>query len=309
MIAVKENSVGPEITEQSETKSLHSKVLEETEQPVAEKVPFKQRCKSFFITHKAKLIKFSIVLCLVAAFSTGCYFLFDWLGLLDKETARATMDKYGLWVYVIFVVVFVLASVCLCMIPGTTTTLILVAVGTTAGNGLFGNIWIGLLLSVIGVWIAGIVMFYVGRFGGRKVVYWLFGKEQVEKRLDWVTQKGATVLPAFFLIPFMPNDMICMVCGMSKLKFWQFLLIIFPFRIIEVLIILSYTHLVKIFITGRSTADILIFINIVIIDILLIALYYRALIRIFRKYFLRKKYVIVEKPYTVEEEVKSKKKQ
>jgi uncharacterized membrane protein YdjX (TVP38/TMEM64 family) len=185
------------------------------------------------------------------------------------------------------------------MIPGNTTTFITIA------WVVFDDFWLVFVICVLGVWLGGIALFFIGRYGGRRVVYWLFGKEAVEKRLDWVTQKGATALPACFLIPFMPNDMICMVCGMSKLKFWQFLIIIIPFRVIEVLMILSYPYIVDFFVSGRSIQDTLMFINIIILDIVLIALYYRTVIRIFRKTILGKKYVTVEKPYTVEEEVKT----
>ena len=271
-------------------------------EPPPEKVSFKQRCKDFFVTHKAKIIKLSIVILVIAAFTTGCWFLFDWLGLMHEDTASVTMKKFGIWIYVMFILLFVIQALCLCMIPGNTLLFI-----TIAGL-VFNNIWIALLLCVIGVWLAGIALFFVGRYGGRKVVYWLFGREQVEKQLDWVTQKGASVMPAFFLVPFMPNDMLCMICGMSKLRFWQFLLIIIPFRVIEVLLILSYPYILGFFVKDRPLQDVLIFINIAIIDLLLIALYYRTMIRIFRKYFLRKKYVMVEKPYTVQEEVRSKSK-
>ena len=112
-------------------------------------------------------------------------------------------------------------------------------------------------------------------------------------------------MPAFFLVPFMPNDMLCMICGMSKLKFWQFLIIIIPFRVIEVLMILCYPFLVDFFISGQPIQNILVFINILIIDIVFIALYYKTLIRIFRRTILRKKYVSVERPFTVLEEIKN----
>jgi len=66
---------------------------------------------------------------------------------------------------------------------------------------------------------------------------------------------------------------------------------------------MSYPYLAKFFIDGRSIPDILIFINIAVIDVFLIAIYYRMLIRIFRKTILRKKFVVVEKPYTEEVEI------
>jgi len=275
---------------------------EKQEEPIEEKKSKREAIKQWFIKHKFQIMKFSIVITLVAGFTIGCFFLFDSLGLLNKNELSETMGDKGAWIYVIFVALFLLQAICLCLVPGNTTLFI------TVGALVFeDNFWIVLLLCVVGVWLSGIALFWIGRFGGRKVLCWLFPKEKLDKYLDMLTRKGSFVLPGLFLIPFMPNDLMCMLCGTSKLKFWQFLLIIIPCRIIEVLIILCYPLLAKFFIENREPQDILIFVNIAVIDLLLLLLYYRTLIRIFKKTILRKKYVRVEKPYMVEEEVKGKK--
>jgi len=256
----------------------------------------KENKQGFFKRNKQKIIKLAVVALIVAIFSIGCYLLFDKLGFLDEETDA--FDGYGSLIYIIFIGLFVLQAICLCMIPGNTTIFI------TLAMVIFGdNPAMALLVVIVGVWLGGIALFFVGRFGGRRVLYWLFGKEEVDKKLCWVTQKGATALPAFFVVPFMPNDMICMVCGMSRLKFWQFLMIIIPFRVIEVLMIVSYPIIIDFFVSGRSLQDIIIFVNIIIVDLVLIAMYYKLLVRVFRKTILRKKYVSVPKVYTVLEEV------
>ena len=255
----------------------------------------------FFKRNKTRIIKFSIVFVLVACFTLGCFFLFQSLGLLDKEKLSDTLADKGIWIYAIYIGLFVVQAVCLCVIPGNTTLFI------SVGWLLFENLWVVLLLSVIGVWLSGIALFWVGRLGGRKVLYWLFGEAAVERQLDKVTNRGTVLLPALFLVPFMPNDMLCLVCGASKLRFWAFLLIIIPCRIIEVMIILSYPYIGKFFIEGREIQDVIIFLNILVIDVVIFILYYRSLIVLFRKTILRKKYVKVETPYTVEVEVKTQK--
>lgn len=254
--------------------------------------------QNFFSKYKEKIIKLTIVALVVAAFSIGCFYLFSALGFLDSESK--TLSIGGGWIYVIFIALFVLQAICLCVIPGNTTTFVMIAAVIFQNN-----LFMAFLVCIIGIWISSIALFFIGRFGGRQVLYWLFNKNAVEQKLEWVTRKGATALPAFFLLPLMPNDMICMVCGMSKLRFWQFLMIIIPFRFIEILALLSYPFIVDFFISGRPIQDVLVFINIVVIDIVLIALYYKTLIRIFRKTILRKKYVPVQKTYTVLEEVEN----
>ncbi|MCL2751650.1 MAG: VTT domain-containing protein [Firmicutes bacterium] len=246
---------------------------------------------------KARIWKFVTVFCVIAGFTAGCFFLFRSLGLLDKNRLNQTIADKGIWVYVIFICLFILQAVCLFMMPGN------IAVFIGVGWLLFDSFWVALVMCVIGVWLASMLLFCLGRYAGRNVLYWLFNKEKLERSLEWVTQKGTTKLPALFLIPFMPNDLLCVACGASKLTFWAFLLIIIPCRAVETLLMLCYPYVGQFFITGRDIRDVLMFFNLVIVDIVLIVLYYRALVKLFRKTILRKKYVAVEKPYLVEEEV------
>ena len=285
----------------NEIKSEVSVEVDEITEPTVEKIPFKVRVKSFFVKYKVPLYKLAFVLCVIAGISVGFYFIFDAFGLMNKKTAADAFADKGIWIYIIFLCLFVLSSVCLCMVPGSTTVFIYAAIA------IFPSFWIAILVCIIGVWLSGITLFFIGRYAGRPVIYWMFGKEKVNKGLEWITRKGAPVLPVFFLIPFMPNDMICAVCGMSRLKLWQFLMVIIPFRIIEVLMISSYQHVINFFFIGRDPLEILLVVNLGLIDLFLIILYWRTIVRVFRKTILRKKYVAVEKPYVIEEEVKKKK--
>ena len=190
---------------------------------------------------RSRLTRFAVILLILAAVTVVFFLVFRSLGLLDPETLTETLNSMGYWAHLMFIGMFLLQAMCLFMIPGNTTLFI------TAAGLLFDDFWPMFISCVIGVWLAGIALFFFGRYGGRRIVYWAFDKEKVDEKLEWLSTKGAKMLPLFFLVPFMPNDMICMVCGISKLKFWKFLLIIIPFRVIEVLIILSYPHIISFF--------------------------------------------------------------
>ena len=193
------------------------------------------------VRKKSKLTKFATILLAVGTFTLAFYLVLRALGLLDPETLIETLNGMGNLAYLMFIVLFLIQAMCLFMVPGNTTLFI------TAAGLLFDNFWPMFITCVICVWLAGVLLFFLGRYGGRRVAYWAFDKEKVDEKLEWLAGKGSKMLPIFFLIPFMPNDMICMVCGVSKLKFWKFLLIIIPFRTIEVLIILSYPHIISFF--------------------------------------------------------------
>jgi len=104
-----------------------------------------------------------------------------------------------------------------------------------------------------------------------------------------VGSKGTHVVPWLFLIPLMPTDLVCLVCGASKMRFWQYMLIVCVFRPVEILLLISYNYIVPVLLSFEPIIVILI-VNIVIIDLVLLFIYYKALMKLFKKY---------TKPFTV----------
>jgi len=80
-------------------------------------------------------------------------------------------------------------------------------------------------------------------------------------------------------------------------------MVIIPFRVVEVLMIVSYPIIIDFFVSGRPIQDVIIFINLMVINAVLIAMYYKTIIRVFRRTILGKKFVEVERKFTVLEEV------
>ena len=240
--------------------------------------------------------KFAVVIAALAAVTAGCFFMLRAAGFTNAEGLQSAMEGSGIWIYGMYLGLYVLQAVLLSVMPGNT------ALFVSAGYLIFSDFWTALILAVIGNQIASIIIFFIGRHAGRKVLYWLFDKEKFDKRLDEITDKGLKVVPALFLIPLFPNDLVCLACGASKMRFWQYMLIVAFFRTIEVFLLLAYPVIGQFFVKGRAAQDVILFINIVVIDIFLISLYYKMLIKLFKKHILRKKYHMVKADYYVEEE-------
>ncbi|MCL2370844.1 MAG: VTT domain-containing protein [Firmicutes bacterium] len=208
----------------------------------------------------------------------------------------------------IFVILYLVAALFLGLVPGTTTAFTVIAFllfMPPSSMNIRGFMQALLVLS-IAKFLSSLTLYYLGRFGGRRLMFWMFGKDKVEKRLNWLSEQGTKVLPWMFLVPMMPNDIVCMICGSAKMKIWMFMLIVFVFRPIESVLIWVYTVLLfgSNWWIGLDIATQVLLINIVIVNIVILIGYHKILLKIFKKTLLGKKYQMVKKDYMVEEEIK-----
>ena len=165
------------------------------------------------------------IVAIVVCFITLITFFFEKKGILEKtDTVDEMRDyirqfKYAKWAYV----AIQFGQVIFLPIPTTVTIL--------AGLLLFKP-WEVVLYSMIGIMPGSVIMFLFGRFAGRKAVNWAFGEEEVEKYLNLIKGKDVSVLTFMFVMPFFPDDTLCAIAGLSTMKFWYFVPVIFVARII-----------------------------------------------------------------------------
>lgn len=92
-----------------------------------------------------------------------------------------------------------------------------------AGSMIFGpfnSFW----MSMVGTLIGSILAFYIGRFLGKKVAYWICGKENVDKYLALLKGRTNTIVFLMFLFPWFPDDVVALVAGLSPMNFKFFLI-------------------------------------------------------------------------------------
>ena len=147
-------------------------------------------------------------------------------------------------------------------VPATTFTFTLLA------TGLFGPV-IGFIVSAIGCFLSSMLMFFIGDKLGEPFVDWLIGKDIRIKTQERVSGRATVLVPFMLACPFFPDDAICMVSGLTKMKYWYFAICALLCRTIGVGVtaflggdILNYSSF--------SILDWFLFINIIIIDIVLI---------------------------------------
>lgn len=132
----------------------------------------------------------------------------------SREALRAFLRASGWWAPVIFVLLQTV-QVIFSPIPGSVTTL--------AGGAIFG-IGEGFVLSAAGIMIGSLFAFFLARLWGQRAVIFLVGQGNFERYNRIMTGKGGLSLLLLFLLPFFPDDLLCLLAGLSALPARIFLL-------------------------------------------------------------------------------------
>lgn len=140
--------------------------------------------------------------------STGFLETFD-----SVDSIRDYMQGVGKWASLLFVFVQIL-QVAILPIPA------FLLIG--AGVLLFGTVK-SAILSSIGIVIGSLVSFYIGRVFGYKLAKWLFGKQKLDKWIRSLEGKGKILFALMFIFPLFPDDLLCVVAGITSMRASHFL--------------------------------------------------------------------------------------
>jgi len=132
----------------------------------------------------------------------------------DAESLKEYILSYGSLAPVIFGVIQFL-QVIISPIPGNITTL--------AGGAIFG-FWNAFLISSVAIILGSAVAFAIARIFGRPFVEWILGKETVSEHLDTINTNKKIIFVLIILLPFFPDDIICLIAGISGMSWGFFML-------------------------------------------------------------------------------------
>lgn len=138
----------------------------------------------------------------------------------STEALRGVLEPLGAWGPVAYVV-FQVLQVVVAPIPANAIAF--------AGGALFG-LWPGFLLSSAGLVIGSMIAFGIARVWGRPVVEVLVRPELIDRYLDGVVNRHFLVLTAIFLVPFLPDDVLSFLVGLSSLPAPAFLVLVIVAR-------------------------------------------------------------------------------
>lgn len=163
-----------------------------------------------------KLIKRGIISIVVLFFSlVVLFYVFEKVGLMElsQEEIKIFLQEKGALAPLLFILITFL-QVTFIPIPSTITVLV--------GNYLFG-FWVSYLYSFVGMMLGSMLAFHLGRWFGKKFIYWLVSdKELVDKYLYKIKNKGNVLLFFMFIFPFFPDDLLCSVAGVLPISSFSF---------------------------------------------------------------------------------------
>ncbi|MDE5563500.1 MAG: TVP38/TMEM64 family protein [Clostridiales bacterium] len=160
-----------------------------------------------------------LVVSIVAVAVVACYVLYYTTGLSDKFSDFDALKTYirgsGFWGVAIFIGLTVFQVVVL-PIPEAVTILLGVAIyGATTS----------FILSVIGTIIGSLISFMLGKVFGRRLCNWMFGEDNTEKYAKIMNEKGRFLFIIMLLFPAFPDDMLCMIAGITTMSYTYFTVI------------------------------------------------------------------------------------
>lgn len=129
----------------------------------------------------------------------------------EQKTQRLLeiIKSFGIWGYLVYFLIQVLQVVVLplpaavCYIPGS----------------LIWGPLTATLIATAGVITGSIIAYLIGKFCGKPVVIWIAGKEATEKYTNILSKRGKVLFVLMQILPFFPDDIICIVAGLTGMNF------------------------------------------------------------------------------------------
>ena len=184
---------------------------------------------SYYKKYKS-LFKLSITAWIIFVFIAVGYaicFFNNWLIYFeDPDTIKQIILDSGIWGILIFFLLQVF-QVLIGFIPSMVTTLV--------GVAIYGPL-VASLISIVAITLGSIIVFFIGRYLGRKVVVWIAGEAQTKKYCDLLNEKGKYLLILMLLFPIFPDDMLCLIAGITSMTFRFYILTILLTRPISIFV-------------------------------------------------------------------------
>ncbi|MFQ6099997.1 MAG: TVP38/TMEM64 family protein [Anaerolineae bacterium] len=154
-------------------------------------------------------IRATLLAVLIVAVVGGLWYWHEslWAFFGNRERIREWMVSFGLWGPLVSIALNV-AQVLLAPIPGQFVGLV---------NGYLYGVWLGTLYSMVGLLLGTALAMALGRWFGRPLVEHLVKPEQLARWDRIADRRGPLFLFLIFLFPFLPDDVVCFLIGLSPL--------------------------------------------------------------------------------------------
>ena len=133
----------------------------------------------------------------------------------SQQSMQAYIQRFAPYSHLCFFLIQFL-SVVLAPIPSNITALV--------GGVMFGT-WVSFLLTFSAVLLGSVLVFVLARNLGQAFVSRVVGERVSAKYLDVIHAKTDIFLVLAFLFPFFPDDLLCILAGLTPISLRRFFLI------------------------------------------------------------------------------------
>ena len=157
------------------------------------------------------------MLFIIALFLTLAYFVLVWTGLWEKFNSVEKLKRFilalGIWGRIVFVL-FQFLQVTILPLPSPILII--------AGSLIYGPFQ-SAILSLAGIQLGSAFAFFLGKVFGSKIVSFIIGKESQKK---WSKTLGSCKYSfvIMMLLPCFPDDILCLVAGLTDMS-WTFFMV------------------------------------------------------------------------------------
>jgi len=181
------------------------------------------KSQSFFQKNKKAIIDLLLLLAAVVTVSLITLLLllaFDIVHINDgihfnEDVFHSFRTSWYGWI--IFSLIMTILTILLCVIPGVSMAFILLT------QAIYPVAWEAFVLSIVRVIFCSALMYAIGYFGGYKLCVKFLGKDDCEKALGLLRDKGTVYFPLMMMFPVFPDDALVMIAGTLKMSLKWFI--------------------------------------------------------------------------------------
>ena len=164
---------------------------------------------------KKRARRIALAVLVVLALAAGVFALYrnGWFERIDSvEELRALIDRAGAFAGIVFFLLQML-TVIIAPIPSNVTMM---------AGALALGFWQAMLLGIAAIWAGSMLMFLLARRLGHRAVQRWMDHGIMEKYLPVIEEKQDMFLFLTLLFPFFPDDMLCILAGLTSLPTARF---------------------------------------------------------------------------------------
>lgn len=133
----------------------------------------------------------------------------------DQEQLSDLLQRWGRWAPLVTITLHML-QVLTAPIPGT---------AIDAVNGFLFGPWLGALYSMTGLMIGSTLVMGLTRRFGRPIVERFVDPAAIVRIDDLVERRGSQVIFLIFLLPFLPDDAVCFLAGLTPIPLLELVIL------------------------------------------------------------------------------------